>query len=217
MGLTEWKIFAGLDPDDATQVIAICRRRRYRSGETLMSEADSSSSVFLIDNGHVLIERVSYEGDVTVVALRGPGDVVGESALILPDQRRGASVRAIMPVDTLILGRADFDQLREQRPSVDRFLVAMLAQRNRALSTQLHEQRNASVPDRVRRVVARLAATFGDTIPLPQHVIASLAGTTRATANPVLRSLEADGFIELFRSRIEVRDRSVIELLDQPI
>jgi len=45
-------------------------------------------------------------------------------------------------------------------------------------------------------------------IPLTQDHIAQLAGTTRPTANRVLRMCEEDGLLSLARARIEVHDPS---------
>ncbi len=215
--LTRWTIFAGLDQDDLDEVVSICRVRRYRVNDYLILEDDVPDAVYLIDDGHCLIERVTLDGSLAAVATRGPGEVVGESALVVKDGRRGAAVRAVTPLTALRLRAADFEELRQYRPSVDRLLVAMLADRNRQLSSQLVEQRFAPVAVRVRREIARLHLAFGDTIPLPQHVVASLVGTTRTTLNAALRDLEAEGLIELKRSRIIVVDRSIVDLLDERI
>ena len=43
-------------------------------------------------------------------------------------------------------------------------------------------------------------------LPLTQDEIAQLAGTTRPTANQVLKRLEADGIVRLVRGRVELLD-----------
>ncbi len=215
--LRRWTIFAGLDQADLDEVLSICRVRRYRVNDHLILEDEVPDVVYLIDDGHCLIERVTLDGSLAAVATRGPGEVVGESALVVKDGRRGATVRAVTALTALRLRAADFDELRTRRPSVDRVLVAMLADRNRQLSSQLVEQRFAPVPVRVKRELARLSLAFGDTIPLPQHAVASLVGTTRTTLNAALRDLEEEGLIELKRSRIIVRDPTIVDVLDERI
>ena len=67
-----------------------------------------------------------------------------------------------------------------------------------------------------KRVVRRLLdldlafATTADatTIPITQEELAQLAGTTRPTANRVLRELEDRGIITLARGKLVVEDRS---------
>jgi len=50
-------------------------------------------------------------------------------------------------------------------------------------------------------------------IPLTQDDIAQLAGTTRSTANRVLRAGEEQGVLQLARGRIEIHDRSGLRRL----
>jgi Crp-like helix-turn-helix domain len=63
---------------------------------------------------------------------------------------------------------------------------------------------------RVLRRLLALAEQFGDNngtvIPLTQDDLASMAGTTRPTANRVLKKAEADGVLRLSRGRMEILD-----------
>lgn len=69
--------------------------------------------------------------------------------------------------------------------------------------------------ERVRRQLHRLAETFADgdraVLPITQHDLATLAGTTRPTANRALQPLLDAGVVELGRGRIVVTDRSRLE------
>jgi CRP-like cAMP-binding protein len=49
-------------------------------------------------------------------------------------------------------------------------------------------------------------------IPLRQDDLASLAGTTRPTANRVLRHLERDGVIALHRGQVHVLDDDALAI-----
>ena len=51
------------------------------------------------------------------------------------------------------------------------------------------------------------------TIPLTQDDIAQLAGTTRPTANRILRAAEEQGVLRLARGRIEIHDRAALRRL----
>jgi CRP/FNR family cyclic AMP-dependent transcriptional regulator len=63
---------------------------------------------------------------------------------------------------------------------------------------------------RVLRRLLAVAEQFGDNdgtvIALTQDDLASMAGTTRPTANRVLKKAEADGLLRLARGRIEILD-----------
>ncbi|MGH3492841.1 MAG: Crp/Fnr family transcriptional regulator, partial [Sciscionella sp.] len=83
----------------------------------------------------------------------------------------------------------------------------------RRLSAMVLEAMYLPVEQRVRRRLADLARIYGGDgsraeIHLTQDDIAHLAGTTRATANRVLRALEARGVLTLARGHIIVLDRA---------
>lgn len=46
----------------------------------------------------------------------------------------------------------------------------------------------------------------GTVVPLTQDVFASMAGTTRPTANQVLRAAERDGLVTMSRGHVRIED-----------
>lgn len=178
----------------------------------LFHEGDPGDTVHLIDRGRVAVRVTTPLGDVATLNVRGPGDVIGELALIDPASRRMASVMALEATETLALHRDEFDELRSRHPSVDRFLVAILAREVQRLSSLLAEALYVPVDTRVLRRLLALSevyATDGQQpveIPLTQEELGSLAGTSRATVNRVLGEAETAGAIEVRRGRIVVLD-----------
>jgi len=139
----------------------------------------------------------------------GPGDFFGELSVISPAPRN-ATLTAIGAVETLSLHRNQIDQLRSEHTQVDRLLLEAAVVQIRRLSTQLLDALYVPVPKRVLRRVAEVAALFADggvnDIPLTQDDIADLAGTSRPTANRVLRDAQAAGLLEIRRGHISVID-----------
>lgn len=182
-------------------------RRKYTKGTTIFHEGDLGDVVHVIDAGHVAIRQSTPMGEVVTLNVLGPGESFGEQALLAPDARRTASVVCIDAVQTLAIGKVEFEDLRDRLPAVDRFLVEVLATQVRRLSTQLVEALHIDADTRVLRRVVALARVFGTpTLPVTQDDIASMAGTTRPTANRALKAVEEAGLIELGRGRITVVD-----------
>jgi CRP-like cAMP-binding protein len=206
-----WPLLAPLSAEEQRAVIRTAVRRRYPKGDSLFHEGDPGDSFHLIDRGHVAITVNSDRGDVLMLDVLSPGDGFGEQALIAPESFRTATATAIGSVETLMLRRDEFGALRAEHPAVSDLLVAALAAQVRRLTGALVDAHSLSADERVVKHLRRAAQIFraegpSATVPLSQHDLASLAGTTRSTANRALQQLVADGVIVLGRGRIEVID-----------
>ncbi len=197
------RLLESLGDDVRERLAEVMITRRVTKGDALFREGDPGDSLHVIEEGHVLVERVTLQGDRVAVALRGPGDLMGEQALI-SDERRGATALAVTPLVTKMLGRKEFDRLRAELPPLNDLLVRMLDDRVREAGNLLLEARHHPAELRVRRRLTALHDLFGDDIPLTQSTVAALAGTTRPTTNATLRDLEASGVVRLRRGGILV-------------
>ena len=205
-----------LTDDDRRQVLSSTRRRKYARGEIVFHEGDLGDALHLIAKGHVAVRATTPLGDVSTFTVLGPGEVFGEGALLAPDSRRTGTVVALEPVETQTLSGDQFGTLRREHPEVDRFLVEVLAAQVRRLSSRLQEALFVPAETRVLRRLVELGRSYrsGDgtvVIPLTQDDIASLAGTSRPTANRVLKAAEDDGVLSVRRGRIEVLDATALE------
>ena len=198
-------LLSRLDPDARTRLEGTLMERRLKTNDVLFWEGQTGDAMYVIDRGHVLVERVTEQGDTVAVAVLGPDSIVGEQALLGNDVR-GATARALTATVVRSLSRAAFDELRRTHAVFDTLLVGMLDTRIRELNDLVLEARHRPADDRVRRRLAELFELFGDEIPLTQATLAALAGTTRPTTNGVLQSLQDAGILELRRGRIVVRD-----------
>ncbi|MGI9600992.1 MAG: Crp/Fnr family transcriptional regulator [Acidimicrobiales bacterium] len=194
-----------LDTATRTRLEAALVTKSIKPGRYLYREGEPGDSVFVIYSGHLLVERVTEQGDVAAVGVLREGEIVGEQALVT-DAPRLASVRAVTAVTGSSLQRNAFDEVRGDHPALDRLLVSLLDQRVRDLHDLVIEARHVSAEQRLRRRLGELCACFDGDIPLTQDAVAAMAGTTRPTANACLRELEDAGTVSLSRGRITVLD-----------
>ena len=196
--------------------MAATRRRRFARREVLFHEGDIGDTVHLLDRGRVAVRITTPLGEVATLRVRGPGEVIGEVALLHQSSRRTATVVALERTETLTLHRDAFAELRHNHPSVDEFLLSLLADEVRRLSNLLVEALYVPAETRVLRRLSALTELYGDgdhapEIPLTQEDLASLAGTSRSTVNRVLGMIEKDGVVEVSRGRITVVDVTTLE------
>lgn len=211
----DWPVLASLPVEDRRRLVARLRRRAYRRDEVIFHQGDPADTLHLIAAGHVNVRVTLPGGEFVVVAILGPGDAFGELALAGAVHLRGATVTALGNCETLSLSRDQFEHLRTSYPGIDRFLVELLSARIDKLNTQLLEALYVPAERRVLRRLLDLCELYRSddqriVIPVTQEMLASLAGTTRPTANQVLQRLAASEMVEVSRGQIIVLNRTAL-------
>ncbi len=186
--------------------------RRYGRDEVVFHEGDIGDALHIVERGLFVARSSNTTGHVLTLNVFRAGSVFGELAMIADNNIRSATVSSVSPGQTRIIRRADFERLRTSNPQIDRFLVKVLADRNRQLTSQVMELMFTPTHQRVHREVVRLddlgIATGDDGwIHLGQEELATLTGTTRATVNRALREAEKAGLVELRRGATRIIDR----------
>ena len=204
----EWELLRDVPAEEVRRVLSIARRRTFSRGEVVFHEGDPADSLHLIAKGRFAIRTSTPLGDTALLAIRAPGEAFGELALVSgPEAVRSATVESLDASETHAVYRREFDALRREHPRVGDVLVALLADAVRRTNGLLLDAYYATAETRVLRRLAELAATAADgEVRLTQDDLASLAGTSRATVNRVLRDAQRRGALELRRGRVLVAE-----------
>ena len=213
----QWHLLADVPDEDVRLLLTVARRRHFYRGEVVFHRDDPGDSVNLVSSGHFAVRLMSPVGDNITIVLLGPGDHFGEMALVSPGASRSATVKALEPSETFAVYQTDFEQLREQQPSIDKILIALLADEVRMLHERLLEALYVPAERRVLRRLVELARVYGKTpdsdteLPLTQEELATFAGASRPTVNRVLRDEQQRGTIELRRGKTLIRDLEALQ------
>jgi CRP/FNR family cyclic AMP-dependent transcriptional regulator len=210
----QFRLLEGVPEADRRRFLAISRRRRFARGEVVFHRDDPADSLHLVVNGRFAVLITTPLGQTATLAVRGAGDSFGETALLAARAKRTATVRALEAAETFAVDEAAFAELRNGFPAVDRILFAALSGELRRTNDLLLEALYLPVDRRLRRRLLELTRIYGSdqdaevTIPLTQTELAEMAGTSRATANQILREEEDRGALRLERGRIVTLDRA---------
>lgn len=101
--LASMPVFAGLGADALDDIARSLEPRDVKAGKTLVTQGQWGHELIVVIAGEVEIRR-----DHAVVAILGPGAVLGETA-VLTDARRNASAVARTAVS---IGTIEYSQLR---------------------------------------------------------------------------------------------------------
>jgi CRP/FNR family transcriptional regulator, cyclic AMP receptor protein len=121
-------LFEGLSKKEVAELAQRAEDMELEPGTVLCREGEIGHEFFVIIEGEVEVERKGQS-----LGTRGPGDFIGEIAL-LEEVERTATVTAKTPARVMVLTRTAFRRLVEQHPNVELKVLRTLGRRVAALS-----------------------------------------------------------------------------------
>src|SRR5689334_17224838 len=202
-----------LTPDEREALRSPSVVRSFPRGAALFHERQTADRVLVVLEGCVKLSSLSDSGKEVVLAIRGPGDLLGELAAI-DGEPRSATATALEPVKAMSIAVSDFQRFLEHHPGVALKLLRVVTKRLRDADRKRVE---FAADDSMTRVAARiveLSERFGDDVaqglaidlPISQEELAGWTGCSRDSVVNALQSMRGLGWIETHRRRIVVRD-----------
>lgn len=121
--LAKIPLFQNLSPKQLAAVDALVTTIDVPAGRELMRRGEAGREFLVVVEGEAEVRR-----NDAVIATRGPGSFLGETALLL-DRPRNASVVAKTDMTIDVIDRQDFRRLLEEYPDLYAPLLEAAAQR----------------------------------------------------------------------------------------
>jgi HEAT repeat protein len=121
-------LFADLPPSDLRSIASITEEHSFSDGDAIAEEGDLGDAMHIIVSGEVSIVVGRSGAGTRTLAVRSPGDVIGEMAVIT-SQPRMASLLARGPVRVLTIGQRQFTSILSERPETSLGVMRILCQR----------------------------------------------------------------------------------------
>ena len=202
-----------IESADRAALESSARRRRYAKGDSLFNEGNQSERVMVLIEGRAKIARATEDGKEAMLALRGPGDLLGEMS-VFDGEPHSASATALEDCDALVLTRAEFTSFLEDHPRAALVLLSMLTQRLRDADDKRSDFLAYDAESRVARALVELAERFGEPtdsgvriqVALSQEELGGWLGASRESVSKALHRMRSRGWIETHRRGITVVD-----------
>lgn len=120
-------LFSGLAGGELERIARLLDEVDVPAGKVLMRQGELGAEMFIVVSGRFTIER-----DGRTIAERGPGDSLGEIAL-LSEGPRTATVTAAEPGRLFVVGHRQFHSLMDLSPAIRLHVLDVLARRLRTL------------------------------------------------------------------------------------
>ncbi|MEE1788404.1 family 2B encapsulin nanocompartment shell protein [Streptomyces sp. SP17BM10] len=125
--LGELALLRGYEDDDVLTALADrCEQRDFGPGEVLVTQGEAADRIYLIAHGKINKIGTGKYGDETVVGVLGDGDRFGDDAILNPDAVWEYTVKSATAGVVLTLSRRDFEQIRDNAPSLQEHLQEFL-------------------------------------------------------------------------------------------
>jgi serine phosphatase RsbU (regulator of sigma subunit) len=138
--------FAALPPEEKHRLAAIVHHETVPPDTILLREGEVGERLFLLLEGEVEIVKALGLDAERLLAVRGPGTLIGEMSLFSRDGRHTASVRSCTPLRVLFMGLREMEDLLGRQPSLAYDMMRTLSQRleaaeNRTIQELLEKNR----------------------------------------------------------------------------
>jgi CRP-like cAMP-binding protein len=216
---------AGAEPEfaallDEGELAALKRRARtvrFPAEARLLRQGEAGDKVVVIQHGRAKVSYVTPGGRELVLRFCGPGELVGELA-VLDGGPRLSSVVALEPLEALVVSAADFRALLHETPSIAWRMLVMLSTRFRDADLKRVEFGASDTVGRLAARLVELGERYGEIragrveidLPLSQDELGAWTGASRAGVAAALRTLRELGWIETGRRRLVLLDTEAL-------
>lgn len=121
-------LFSAIDPEDMERIALVVTERHYRAEEAVFHEGEESDEILLIVSGEVVVSR-GRGSERVLIRTYGPGDHVGELAMLRGRPRASDVTAGPDGVHCLMLHGPEFQAILEERPEVAMAMLGTLAER----------------------------------------------------------------------------------------
>jgi CRP-like cAMP-binding protein len=194
--------------------------RVYETGEQLIAEGQASTYVVVLTAGRVKVTCNEEDGTEVLLAIRGPGDIVGERAAIDLDVR-SATVTALRRCTARVLSAEQFLHFVDSH-ALSRAMLRFAVSRQRESQHIRVELSTLPVSRRLVRALLRLTDALDPTsqgpiavdLGIPQEDLARAIGASRSHVAAHLARLRDREILSTARRRIVVLDRERLRAMD---
>jgi CRP/FNR family transcriptional regulator, cyclic AMP receptor protein len=180
--------------------------RHFPARTILISEGDTSDSLFILVTGRVKVYSTNPNGREVVITIHGPGEYLGE--LALDGGVRSASVMTLEPTTCSVVSGAELRQFIEAHPDFAQHLIRKLIGRVRQATDSVKSLALQDVYGRIMRLLDENAVELdGEWVireRMTQQDIAERVGSSREMVSRILRDLSAGGYVSSAAGRITI-------------
>ncbi len=189
---------AAIEDAFVRELATLGRVRSYPKNTVIITEGDSSDSLFVVLSGKVKAFVSDSEGHELILDTQGPGDYVGEMAL--DGKPRSASVVTLEPTTFSVVQREPLRDAIRRNPDFALEMLSKVIERARDATDNVKNLALLDVYGRVARLLlSRAVETPDGKLRIPEKItqqdIAERVGASRDMVSRIFRDLTVGGYV----------------------
>jgi len=192
---------------------------RLAPQQMLFVAGDPGDGCYQVEEGLLKVVAPSPSGGDRILAILGPGELVGELSMIdgLP---RSASVTALRESKLSFVSRSVFNTVTHKQPEIYRHITALLARRLRDVDDALTATSFLPLKARTARALLGLSDAFGKDVgsgrilirqKFSQGDLAAMAGVARENCSRILQDWTRRSLVSRLAGYYCLEDKAALE------
>ncbi|SNR58597.1 cyclic nucleotide-binding domain-containing protein [Actinomadura mexicana] len=200
-----------LGSEERDAIRGVARACTFGPGAPILRQGYPADYVVVLRSGWTKV-RVDRAGEERIVAVRGPGDLIGERALFEGDAW-SATVIALDTVEALVAGAADFRRVVERHAGVQSVLEKQAHDRTVEAAARTSGTELADTERRLAALFTTLSRARDGALPLTGPELAGWTSSSPAAVASVLSEWDGAGLVHAGDGTIDVLDPVRLERL----
>ena len=203
-----------LSEEELEEVSTRCPSFSLDAGQEFYASSEHDGGLFLLEEGHVVIYKMTSSGKQITFAVHSVGTVLPALRL------QGLAAQAIESSVLAFMGREDLEYFLRRKPQMGLRLMDLLAGNLRLMDARISDVIHNRVTARLASIIAWLIDEegivdgSGDRV-IPYHYtheqLGTIIGARRVAVTLAFKALQDEGAVELRRRRIHVKDLNLLQ------
>lgn len=213
-----FNLFKELDEATLKEMAEVSQMNTTRKREVIYFPEESSNTIYMLKQGKIKISRISPDGQTVTLALIGPGEIFGESA-ILGQSTHENIAEVVEDAVVCAIDKETFQRMLEKNNALSRRVQVHIGTRMRQVESKIEDLVFKDARQRVIRFLCQYVRSFGKEMVdiwevrpfLTHQEIAELTATSRQTVNAILNELKTGEMIDFSRQFLRVSNLDDLE------
>lgn len=214
--LKKCRLFDGLEEEEVLNVIKSIRYRvaKYKKDNIVAQEGDDCTSVSIVLEGSVEVQKVYPSGKTVILTRFGEGSIFGEAVVFSKSGKYPSTIIAASDTEILSMGKADMVTLFGKYPKVLERFIETLSDRILMLNKKVKE---LSFETMRQKICSFMMEEYGKQkslrikVPFSRKTMAEFLGVQRPSLSRELINMKKGGLIEFDKDIIEIKDLGLLE------